>query len=275
MKKDYMTRLEQAARWRLPPQEAEDVIADYRDIVGTPPRPDEELIRDLGKPRDVIRPLARTKECRIWLAAFAVMAACILTLGISPTMIGFPFWQLFFDSWVGHPYDGGAAAAALGAVLALVWFRWQGHKEGRLPQAIPVLLAVFLVCIGGVLWLCWAFARDFEGCITMWGTVRPWIGPDRLVSASVYLLTCAMGCGGTVISFIGAFALGKARIRDRRWAAVYVLALAAMLAALSVVRLTMSMEDPDLSVEDDLRSMLVRCSVIAAVGLAGAGVALC
>ena len=46
MKKDYMTRLERAARWRLPPQEAEDVIADYREMVGDPPRPEEELLRD-------------------------------------------------------------------------------------------------------------------------------------------------------------------------------------------------------------------------------------
>ena len=38
MKKDYMTRLERAARWRLSREEAEDVIADYRDIVGMTPR---------------------------------------------------------------------------------------------------------------------------------------------------------------------------------------------------------------------------------------------
>ena len=57
MKKDYMTRLERAARWRLPPREAEDVIADYREMVGDPPRPEEELLQELGKPRDAIRPL--------------------------------------------------------------------------------------------------------------------------------------------------------------------------------------------------------------------------
>ena len=43
-----MARLEQAARWRLPPEEAEDVIADYRDIVGSPPRSEEELRREVG-----------------------------------------------------------------------------------------------------------------------------------------------------------------------------------------------------------------------------------
>ena len=47
MKKDYMTRLERAVRWRLPPQEAEDVIADYREIVGNPPRSEEELLKSM------------------------------------------------------------------------------------------------------------------------------------------------------------------------------------------------------------------------------------
>jgi len=48
VKKDYMARLEQAARWRLPREEAEDVIADYRDIVGSPPRSEEELHREVA-----------------------------------------------------------------------------------------------------------------------------------------------------------------------------------------------------------------------------------
>ena len=67
MKKDYMARLEWAARWRLPPQEANDVIADYRDIVGDPPRPEDELLRDLGSPRAAIRPLTPQKQYRVHL----------------------------------------------------------------------------------------------------------------------------------------------------------------------------------------------------------------
>lgn len=166
MKKDYMTRLERWARWMLPHQEAEDVLADYRDIVGTPPRPDDELLRDLGKPRNVIRPLTTPKVYRIWLAVFIVMTVCILAPGVSgTTFIGAVLWLYLFDGFASYPY--GAYLAVLGAVTALVWFRWQGRKEGKLPKAIPVLLAVFLACIGWVMWFCWACSRDFDVFLEM------------------------------------------------------------------------------------------------------------
>ena len=69
MKKDYMTRLERWARWMLPRQEAEDVLADYRDIVADP-----ELAQDLGKPRAVIWALADRKSYYTWLGVFAALA---------------------------------------------------------------------------------------------------------------------------------------------------------------------------------------------------------
>ena len=68
MKKDYMTRLERWARWMLPRQEAEDVIADYRDIVA-----DEELFRELDTPQNVIKPLVQKRPYYAWLAAFILM----------------------------------------------------------------------------------------------------------------------------------------------------------------------------------------------------------
>ena len=275
MKKDYMTRLERWARWMLPRQEAEDVLADYRDIVGTPPRPDDELLRELGRPRSVIRPLAQTKQYRAWLAVFAVMAVCILLLGISPTMLGYPFWRLFFDGWSEHPI--GPVIAVLGAVTALVWFRWQGHKEGRLPKAIPILLVVFLVCIGAVLLFCWVCSRDFEAFLEAWGRMKLWIGPNEDASRSFYLSRMAMCYGSPILACLGTYGLVKARMGDRRWAAVYVLATTAMLTALLVLSWTGRM-DVTASVttpEEEFRQMLLRCSGVAAVGLVGTGVALC
>ena len=84
MKKDYMARLEQAARWRLPPEEAEDVIADYRDIVGSPPRSEEELHREVGDPEQVVRLLVQPpKAYYAWLAVFAALAACLLAAALA------------------------------------------------------------------------------------------------------------------------------------------------------------------------------------------------
>ena len=270
MKKDYLTRLERTARWMLPHQEAEDVIADYRDIIA-----DEMLFQELGKPRDVIRPLTTPKAYRIWLAVFAVMTVCILAPGISGTILGAPLWLYLFDGFIGHPY--GAYLAVLGAVTALVWFRWQGQKEGKLPKAIPVLLAVSLACIGWVIWFCWACSRDFDAFLQLWGTVKMLLGPyaGEPTPASFYLSRIAMGYVAAVISFIGVFALVKARMGDRRWAAVYMLAVTAMLTALLVLDWTSRMNWLDTTPEEIFRQILTRCSIIAAVGLAGTGVALC
>ena len=275
VKKDYMTRLERAARWRLPPQEAEEVISDYRDLFDTPPRRSEsELYRDVGDPEKVVKLLVSPPRAyRVWLAAFLVMAACILTLGISPTALGFPLWLLYFHIWAEHPI--GPVIAVLGAVTALVWFRRQGRKEARLSKAVPVLLAVCLAFLGMVLWFCWACARDFEGFLAMWGTVKPWIGPNTSQAASYYLLRVAMADGSALIALVGVFALVRARTGDRRWAAVYVLALAAILAALLVLYWTGRMDWTEVPPEEAFRQMLLRCAGIAAVGLAGAGVALC
>lgn len=276
MKKDYMAKLERAARWRLPPQEAKEVVSDYLDMFGTPPRSEEELYREVGDPEQVVKLLVSPPRAyRIWLAVFFAMSACILLLGISPTMLGYPFWRLFFDGWAEHPI--GPVIAVLGAVTALVWFHRQGQKGERLSKAIPILLAVCLAFIGAVMWFCWACARDFDGFLSMWGTVKTWIGPNTSQAASFYLLRVAMCYGCTVVAIVGEVGLVKARTGDRRWAAVYVLALAAMLTALLVLYWTGRM-DVTASVatpEGEFRQMLLWCSCVAAVGLVGTGVALC
>lgn len=84
-----------------------------------------------------------------------------------------------------------------------------------------------------------------------------------------------MGDVAGVISFIGVFALVKARMDDRRWAAVYVLAITAMLTALMVLRWTTWIGFDLTDVEAGFRLMLTRCFLIAAMGLVGTGVALC
>lgn len=279
VKKDYMTLLERAARWRLPPQEAEDVIADYRDIVADPPRSEDQLRREVGDPVEVIKLLvAPPKVYRTWLAVFAVAAACILAVGFSGTFIGYPFWMLLFDGGRGGPCYA-PQVAALGAITALVWFRLCGRKEGRLSRAVPVLLGVCLLCIAGVLLFCLACSRDFEAFTNAWGTMTTWLGPNRdlLISRSFYLSRMAMCYGSAVLAPIGAYSLVKARMGDRRWAAVYVLALTAITISLLVVYWTGSIDvgATEPTVEEWFRQMLLRCSAAAAVGIVGTGVALC
>lgn len=100
-----------------------------------------------------------------------------------------------------------------------------------------------------------------------------WIGPNEDAPRSFHLSRLAMCYGSPIIALLGTYSLVKARSGDRRWAAVYVLGLTAMVTALLVL---------DWSgwiiidgAEEAFRQMLVRCSVIAAVGIVGTGVALC
>lgn len=271
MKKSYIVRLERWARWMLPRQEAEDVIADYRDIVGSPPRPQEELAQDLGRPRDVVRQLTTRRAYRTWLAAFAVMAVCILALGISPTGPGYPIWLVFFNSWNHSP--SGPILAVPGLVTALVWFRRQGEKKGRLPRAIPILLAVLLAYIGAVLLFCWVCSQDYNYFAAIWGMMEPLIGPRNLIPKFFYLSRLAMVYTCPLLALAGMLGLVKARTDDRRWAAVYILALAAILSALLVIHLSTSLDVS--AAEEGARTMLIRASIVAAIGLAGTGVALC
>ena len=277
MKKDYMTRLERAARWRLPPKEAEEVVADYREIVGDPPRPEEELLRELGKPWDAVRPLAQPKQYHIWLAVFALLSLCILSFGIS--VYNWRLWEIYFGDYIyGTKGILSRVVPVLGAVTALVWFRRQGRKEARLPKAIPILLAALLACCGGIMLYCWAFSRDFYGFLDAWGTMPALLGPNpgEPISVSFYLPQDFMLYGSLLLSLMGVAWLVKARTGDRRWTAVYIMALAVMLAALNVVAWIHSMDPtPFLTLEKVFRQMLLESAGITAAGLIGAGVALC
>ena len=277
MKKDYMTRLERAARWRLPPREADDVVADYREMVGDPPRPEEELLQDLGKPRDAIKPLTPKWPYRIWLAVFAFLSLCILSFGIS--VYNWRLFLIYFDDYIYGTRDLlSRIVTVLGTVIAMMWFHQQGRKEARLPKAIPLLLAFLLACCGGIMLYCWAFSRDFYGFLDAWGTMPALLGPNsgEPISVSFYLPQDFMIYGSLILSLAAVFWLVKARTGDRRWAAVYILALTFILAALNVVAVIHSMDlTPPTTFEDVFRQMLFQSAGITVAGLIFAGVSLC
>ena len=294
MKRNYMARLERAARWRLPPQEAEDVIADYRDIVGDPPRSEEELRREVGDPEQVVKLLVSPPRAyRVWQAAFGLMAACILIPGASPHA---PFWYIW-DLCFAGPYGGGwgwfyaythfshfgPILAGIGLIAALVWFRLQGRKEGRSPKAVKVLLAALMVWLAAVFLVAWLALRDPQGFMSLLGEVPltyfgvP-IGPNggAMVPLSVEILKDALQYGGTAVAILGVYALVKARTGDRRWAAVYALAMTAMLVSMEFMALFTAMDPTaDFTRADWYLPFLGQCAAYAAAGFIGAGAALC
>lgn len=281
MRQDYMARLERWARWMLPRQEADDVLGDYRDIVGDPPRSYEELLRDLGKPRDAIRPLAQEKPYRAWLAVFAVMAACALLLGLSPLPGGNRLWRLLSNSVIWNDralFTLGNVFPPLGMVVALVWFRWKGRKPGKLPRAVPILLAVAVVWIAGVLFTDWLWLNDPMGFSALLGEVPVrvlWVSLGWTRPLTVLLLGDALTWGGCLaMALLAVYALVKARTGDRRWAAVYVLALTAVLVSWQALTFMSDMSLDGAGPGWGLSHFRI-WTIQAAVGFVGAGVALC
>lgn len=280
MKKDYLSRLSRAARWRLGAKEAEEVIADYRDMVGDPPRSEEELVRELGKPLDAVKPLTERKAYCIWLAVFAVLAACLAVPGLSAPWGTWkePFYQLF-----GERYCLARIAALMGTLGALAWFRRTGQKGGRLPRAVPMLLAVLLGWLVLVLASGWAWMHDPMVFSEMWGDMLIYrVGDIRLdvpipVSRSFYILSNALAwAGGLGVTMIGLCALVKARMEDRRWCAVYILAMAVMMVSLEELALMSNMSIESASTWENFLSHRFNIyAALAAAGLVGTGAALC
>ena len=273
LKKDYMAGLEGWARWMLPRREAEEVIADYREIAGDP-----ELSRGLARPRDAVRPLADKKAYRAWLAAFAAMAACLLIPGVSPLPGGpYPVWFSLFNS------DGSLIPGvpmylyfmAVGIATAMIWFRPRPEEpKAPLPRAVSVILAAELVLLAAVWWMSWQIALYPDGVFTdqaFWLPVLVYVGPLTYAS---HILAILLGWSSIPLTVLGIAALVKARTRDRRWRAVYVLSLAVLMLAFAVLALLTSM---DVSSEPDTWWIPTcqRCIEITAIGLLGTGASLC
>ena len=277
--KSWLDRLSAAARWRLGVKEAGEVIADYREIVGGSDRSEEALMQDVGAPQFAVKLLTEPRSYHVWLAVFIALAACIGLLGASPLPLG-PY-MIFKYCFEWSKLD--RIVALLGVVGAIVWFRWKGYKTAKLPRAVLILLAVLVVWLTVILGANWAWMHDLPGFSEMWGQTPVYflwvrIGPPgSTVSRSVSILGDALEWGGGLgMTVIGIFALVKARTEDRRWAAVYVLAMTAMLVALKQLAVLTDMS-PHMPRGEwpVLFGYFYRWVTMAAVGLVGTGVALC
>ncbi len=256
MRRDYFARLSRAARWYLPPAEAAEVLEDYREIVEG--RSEEELRRDVGTPKDAVGQLAQLKAYQKWLTVFAVMTVCAGLPAAAPVLERLFFWNLV--------YRVSAIAPVLllaGTALALLWFRREGNRAGRLPKAIPVLLGLFLL---GMVWVWFLAALILSENWEMWGVLASVIRP-QLVHLELVTQSLLMGAAGI-------FGLIKARLYDRRWRAVYVLGLAGAVLTMSLWAVLSSLA-LDVSSPGWQTPILVRYAVITLLGLAGAGAALC
>ena len=126
----------------------------------------------------------------------------------------------------------------------------------------------------------WFWMRDPIAFSDMWGQMPLYIlgvrigPPDYTVSRSFHILAEALEWGGFAMALLSVLALVKARTRDRRWAAVYILALTAVLLSAESLALVSNMEISESGFEW-LAPILRVWMVYAGVGFVGAGAALC
>lgn len=266
-REQYLKKFSRAARWRLPPQESEEAIADYREMIFGEERDESKLVEELGEPVQAAHLLTDVKTYRRWLKIFAVLAFGLFLLA-KWAWTGIPFihfsswdWGMFGEGW------RGIAVLAVGLALSLYWFRRHGQKNGPLSKRLVLALAVVLIAGCRVMYGIW----DVTGALIYEQvSVNTWQYRQQ-----VYLVITAMMYVGT-LSALAAFAgLVLAKCYDRRWLALYILGVT-VAAMIGFVTFNFKGINLDYPTADMIRSYLfARLIPIGAVGLIGTGVALC
>lgn len=252
----YLQRLTWAARWQLPAAEADEVVSDYAELLEEDPRSYEEQRQSFGTPYQAVRLLADGWGYHRWLAVFGVLALCLLfpllwMYGLSVRVQLSEGIYLFF--------------LLLGGILSLIWFRRQGRKSAPLSRLLPLLLGLtallgLLVCL-----MAWPVfqPRLLGSFLTVFAPLQ--LGTlYRLALETIALLAAAAGLLGLLL----------ARLKDRRWIALYVLGLAVVLLAFLLYGLLTSMS-LDTAADSWQIPYVVRMAQAGVLGLIGMGVALC
>ena len=262
-REQYLKKFSRAARWRLPPQESEEAIADYRELIFREERDESRLVEELGEPVQAAHLLTDVKTYRRWLKVFAVLAFGVFLLakwawtGHSQFTYIFGYEQWWYPVWV----------MAVGLPLSLYWFRRHGQKNGPLSKGLVLALAVVLIAGCGVVYGIW----DVTGAV-MYEQVSE--NRFRLIQ-QVRLVLTAMMYVGTFSALAALAGLVLAKCYDRRWLALYILGVTAA-AMIGFVTFNFKGINLDYPTADMLRSYLfARLIPIGAAGLIGTGVALC
>ena len=261
-REQYLKKFSRAARWRLPPQESEEAIADYRELVFQAERDESKLVEELGEPVQAAHLLTDVQTYRRWLKMFAVLAFGLFLLAkwafMAHSSIHFSFAeQWWYPVWV----------MVVGLVLSLYWFRRHGQKNGAISKWLVLALAVVLIAGCGVMYGIW----DVTGAV-MYEQVSE--NSFRLIQQVRLVLTATMYVGP--LSALAAFAgLVLAKCYDRRWLAVYILGVT-VAAMIGFVTFNFKGLNLDYPTADVIQSYLfARLIPIGAAGLIGTGVALC
>lgn len=219
-RKNYLARLCRAARWRLPPEEAAEMISDYTEL--TAGRSDEELILDFGKPKDAVdkvRILYAPRELNSWRIVFGVLCFLLL-LFYKQMMIAIPHLVI--------PYADIYLLFLPAVILPNVWFLWKRKKHNLksqpFPRALPVCIGFILITMIVFTFYTYHVFNNYPileiqtDSSSILSTFSPIIKNSILfIEIFVYI--------ALAVAF---YALIKARMYDRRWRALYILCISAV-----------------------------------------------
>lgn len=261
--KQYMKKFSRAVRWRLPPQESEDAIADYRELIFREERDESKLVEELGDPVQAAHLLTDVKTYRRWLKIFAVLAFGLFLLAKWAWMGWSSFYFSFADQWW-YPIW----VMAVGLALSLYWFRRHGQKNGAISKCLVLALVVVLVFgVGTMGWNWYVFDSSFlDGYAEVYSLVIPW----QIILQRELIIN-----GGVVCALIALAGLILAKCYDRRWLALYTLAVTVAALCCFIAFFCRGI-DLSYAMRSSPQSYLfTRLIPIGAVGLIGTGVALC
>lgn len=262
----WLSRLNRAVRWRLPPCEAEEILSDYRELLSEDSRSESELFRDFGSPEQAAQLLSSSREYFRWLAVLIVLALCLL-LPVFRMM--FSSYYFFRDS--GIFYFIRFLPFLTGGLLSLHWFR-QNHDNyynhcDQASRPVPRKLRLFLLVLTAEAILAGLFLWQFNNYFML--------NPEKIARISrIGQITGWVLTGTCILSaIVGILALYKARLSDRRWCALYLWALTISTIALYIFLILTSM-----SLEGPISTIWTNCFLhlipVASLGLIGTGVLL-
>lgn len=264
-KEKYLKQFSRAVRWRLPPQESEEAIADYRELIFQEEREESRLVEELGTPVQAAHLLTDVKAYHRWLAVFAVLAFGLFL----QARWAWTAWHYLFIGLRAWWYP--VLVMAVGLPLSLYWFRRHGQKNGPLSWKLVLPLASILVF--ALVWLAFMwYVMDTQTLATLTTpeNFTIYYEPWQLVSLRTLIMYSGVVCAAIALA-----GLVLAKCRDRRWLALYTLCLTVGAMLGFAIFILHAMDFTSGVSKATQAYIFIRILPVGAVGLIGTGVALC
>ena len=226
-KSKYLTRFSQNVKWRLSYQEAEEVIEDYEGFFCQSNRDEHEVCLELGNPAAAAKALGSRLSYGIWLIFFIIQAIALFVPYFILLASNPPLSFILSHPSV-RPYTI-LTLSGCGVLVSLFFFRQQKNfTDKKLPKSILFSLSfLFFTAIAAAILI---YIFFYQLCNTV---MFPAYSPH---------LPFILFLSGTIFISAGLWALIKSRMYDRRFRAVYILALTLLLICINAFDLLTSLD---------------------------------